>query len=70
MRLINYYPTTTHTTNHITDHVIKHVSLVQLVGLPAGAPLRGARILVGAHTNTAVDRVLTGLKDAGYTGEV
>ena len=42
---------------------------LQLVGLPAGAPLRGARILVAAHTNTAVDRVLTSLVDAGYTGE-
>lgn len=40
----------------------------QLAALAADAPLRGARILVAAHTNTAVDRVLTGLKDAGYTG--
>ena len=67
--MINFYLTPTHTANHITDHVTNLVSLVQLVGLPAGAPLRGARILVAAHTNTAVDRVLTGLKDAGYTGE-
>ena len=41
---------------------------LQLVGLPVGAPVRSARILVAAHTNTAVDRVLTGLVGAGYTG--
>ena len=27
-----------------------------------------ARILVAAHTNTAVDRVLVGLLDRGFTG--
>ena len=43
--------------------------VVQLAALPPGAALWGARILVAAHTNTAVDRVLTGLKDTGFTGK-
>ena len=41
---------------------------MQIVGLSPTAPLHGGRILVAAHTNTAVDRVLIGLKDSGFTG--
>ena len=31
-------------------------------------PLKGCRILVTAHTNIAVDRVILGLVDSGCTG--
>ena len=36
----------------------------------ASSALKGCRILVSAHTNVAVDRLMTGLLDTGCTGVV
>ena len=48
------------------------VAMLQLFALQMVKPGReksdSARILVAAHTNVAVDRVLTGLLDHGFTG--
>ena len=41
---------------------------VQLQRIPADHELRGARILIAAHTNIAVDRIMTGLLDADCKG--
>ncbi len=30
--------------------------------------LKGCRVLLSAHTNIAVDRLMTGLQDTGFTG--
>ena len=34
----------------------------------AGSSLKGCRVLLSAHTNVAVDRLMTGLLDTGCTG--
>lgn len=34
-----------------------------------GSALKGCRVLLSAHTNIAVDRLMTGLMDSGCTGE-
>ena len=44
-------------------------AVTQLQHVPASHTLRGARILVASHTNTAVDRIMTGLVEAGCTGK-
>lgn len=36
----------------------------------AGSALRGCRVLLSAHTNIAVDRLMTGLMDTGCTGQL
>ena len=33
-----------------------------------GSGLKGCRVLLSAHTNIAVDRLMTGLQDTGCTG--
>ena len=33
-----------------------------------GSALKGCRVLLSAHTNVAVDRLMTGLLDTGCTG--
>ena len=49
------------------------MAMLQLFALQMVKPGReksdSARILVAAHTNVAVDRVLTGLLDHGFTGD-
>lgn len=45
---------------------VLHYLLAQRVK-PEG-PLRNCRVLVTAHTNVAVDRVISGLVDSGCTG--
>lgn len=34
-----------------------------------GSALKGCRVLLSAHTNIAVDRLMTGLMDTGCTGD-
>lgn len=36
----------------------------------AGSALKGCRVLLSAHTNIAVDRLMTGLMDTGCTGQL
>ena len=35
-----------------------------------GSALKGCRVLLSAHTNIAVDRLMTGLMDTGCTGNL
>ena len=42
--------------------------MAQLMRSPSSDAARPKRVLLAAHTNTAVDRVLLGLLDSGCTG--
>ena len=61
--------------DHMSGHpahsvVTPHRVHVQLQQIAVDHPLRGARILVAAHTNTAVDRIMTGLLETHCKGDV
>jgi hypothetical protein len=48
--------------------MLEYFALQLADGRRGSSPSPSARILVAAHTNVAVDRLLIGLLDRGFTG--